>query len=891
VVVVATWVIWQFLCSRGVDSFRVLKGFEQLLSTLHSLSGFYSSTHRSAEEKNHFIELTKCLFGVVSEALSNHPGNRRFFARRIGWDSLQQGLAATGLPTEAPDQLFGVLLAFGMDDPTLSSIVVSIKRGLARQVADKQLSDGDKLNYLREKINVHFGPKDVLLNAEIVPLLVSFQIAMPRSEDSEVTAVVVLQSLHAIASASKFNLVAMHSTGVLSSILPRLWDATIPTGEKAVLNDFAGLLVQLGVNTMNDAKDIYRKAMKDENVASFLLEAIKTSREPPHIQFDLSLHGYASMEISSLGRVFPPANAPGYTFSTWIYVETFDSSMHTTLFGVFDSSQRCFVLAYIEQDTRKFILQTSVSSPRASIRFKSAVFEPKRWYHITIVHKKGRATSAAKAALYVDGEFVEQQKAGYPQAPPSATTPVQVFFGTPLDLSPRLGRGVVSSQWSLGTTHLFEDALSDDLIAVFYRLGPRYHGNFQDCLGSFQTYEASAALNMRNELMHPGREEKSDIVAAIRQKASTIIPEHKVILSISATQVLDDRDDNNIDESMLLKSLSKHAAKNLQGLTRGGAVAINGAVPSINEALISSNGVAIMTGEPIVVVPQSLDDAAWKIGGAAAIGLKMVEMARTPSQVCQSVAILFEMIKGSWRNSEAMERENGFAILSHLIRQKDTKGVVGRDLLRLVLDFVGYRHDAPEESFIINPLAYRILLVDFDVWRMADIETQREYFSQFLMFTNGSKYHHFNSKRLIRMRVVKKLLYALKAEVFSREILPDFLAAFTVLVKSNMSADVLRSLSLFITYSLHKHNPSRPLRMKKSNVQLRRPTGLGSAGPKTGYLTPVGVSGELKDECFTKQQIGVMVLEMYHNLLCEDGNGTANLKKFAKTVTNKASRH
>jgi hypothetical protein len=330
--------------------------------------------------------------------------------------------------------------------------------------------------------------------------------------------------------------------------------------------------------------------------------------------------------------------------------------------------------------------------------------------------------------------------------------PVQVFFGTPSDLSPRLGRGVVSSRWSLGTTHLFEDVLSDDLIAVFYRLGPRYHGNFQDCLGSFQTYEASAALNMRNELMHPGREEKSDIVAAIRQKASSIISEPKVLLSLSATQVLDDRNDNNIDESMLVQSLSRHAAKNLQGLTRAGAVAINGAVPSINEALISSHGVAIMTGEPIVVVPQSLDDAAWKIGGAAAVGLKMVEAAKTPKQVCRAVEILFEMIKGSWRNSEAMERENGFAILGHLIRQKDARGVVGKELLRLVLDFVGYRRDAPEESFIINPLAYRILLVDFDVWRTADIETQREYFAQFLKFTSGSKYHHFNSKRLVRMR-------------------------------------------------------------------------------------------------------------------------------------------
>lgn len=72
---------------------------------------------------------------------------------------------------------------------------------------------------------------------------------------------------------------------------------------------------------------------------------------------------------------------------------------------------------------------------------------------------------------------------------------------------------------------------------------------------------------------------------------------------------------------------------------------------------------------------------------------------------------------------------------------------------------------------------------------------------------------------------------------------------------------------------------------------MRRPAGGLGAGQKSGYLTPVGLPGELNDEgAFTRQQIGVMVLEMYHDLLCEDGNGTANLKKFAKTVTNKVRR-
>lgn len=101
-----------------------------------------------------------------------------------------------------------------------------------------------------------------------------------------------------------------------------------------------------------------------------------------------------------------------------------------------------------------------------------------------------------------------------------------------------------------------------------------------------------------------------------------------------------------------------------------------------------------------------------------------------------------------------------------------------------------------------------------------------------------------------------------------------------------MSADVLRSLALFITYSLHKNNPARPLRVKKSNVQLRRQGTFGTGSSSTNLAPPV-MMGCLDSEGFTRQQIGVMVLEMYQELLFEDGNSTGNLKKFARTVTNK----
>jgi hypothetical protein len=81
----------------------------------------------------------------------------------------------------------------------------------------------------------------------------------------------------------------------------------------------------------------------------------------------------------------------------------------------------------------------------------------------------------------------------------------------------------------------------------------------------------------------------------------------------------------------------------------------------------------------------------------------------------------------------------------------DDMDQLGFQLLSLVLEFVGYNLEKPEESYIINPLAYRILLVDFDMWRKTAPITQRLYYKQFIVFGVSSKFHEFNSRRLFRM--------------------------------------------------------------------------------------------------------------------------------------------
>ncbi|KAH0562402.1 hypothetical protein GP486_002903, partial [Trichoglossum hirsutum] len=956
---------------KARDAFRHLYGFQALLTTLRSASGFYDPDNLSDDGKVQFFELIRATLGVLAEALRGHWGNRRYFAKRVedgGWAALEQAIASTGAagvcPEADPDDesreenLFGCLIAFALADETLVQLFGSIRRYLVAkktirydaehragdddeiQDVDKPpkapLHDADTIESIDERLRSCLGDKILLCNPEIIPTVVNLWLIMPRRDTAvesslKVTSLSVLLALKQIATSSKHNLVAIHTTGILSTILPHVFSSLLPPWETNVLEDIANVLITLGVNRLEDAHYLFRNASSSEPTAEFLLRAIRSSRGPPHIQFDFSLHGFSSIELSTLGRVFPPTSSnSGYTFTGWICVDKFDPQMHTTIFGAFDTSQTCFLLAYIERDTRKFILQTSVTSAKASVRFKSTIFEEGRWYHLSLVHRRPRTTSSSKAALFIDGEFVEQVKCQYPASPPlqnSSTdsfaslsssggkhNPVQVFLGTPADLSSRIGKDVVFSRWSLASAHLFDESLSDDLIAVHYRLGPRYNGNFQDCLGSFQTYEASAALNMRNEIMHPGKEEKSEIVAAIRQKASSILPESRILLNISPTAVLDDDDRNNIDESQLIRSLSRSAAKTLQRLTRSGgnAIVINGAVPFINDALTQPHGAAILTGEPVVVVPQSLDDASWRVGGSVAVGMKLIEMARTREAVVRAVEILFESVKGSWRNSEAMERENGFGILGTLLRGKMGAGAIiapndsghhsvvegaaeerdklSFELLSLVLGFVGYRHDKPEESIIVNPLAYRILLVDFDMWRKTAPITQKQYYKQFAIFGNNSKFHHFNSKRLFRMRIVKKMIDAMKADTFSPDVFPEFMAAFKSLVSSNMSSDVLRSLSLFITYSLHRsdHQPARTLRSRKSTLQIRQKAATSPARSviTTKVSSPAIPQSSTHSNTLSRTQIGVKVLEMYCELLCEEV-GTANIKKFARTVTNK----
>ncbi|KAK1758660.1 beige protein 1 [Echria macrotheca] len=928
------------------DDFRRLNGFQCLLDVLRSFSGFYNPQKLTEAEKSGIFDLIHVVLAVISATFRGHPGNRRYFQDRVeggGWEALEQIIASIGVGGTDADlwtncQLFGKLLSFALDDQRLDSLcrsVVSTPERPADQTAeDETVANTDDTNTfdirtVEKKVHEIIGPTTTLQNAEIIRTVVGFWESIPRSKGipANPVSMIVLTTLCAVSS-SFSNLAALHGTGVLSRFLRLLFssDCVLADSEKEKVLPLCGSLMHLGIDQLADAQFLLSR--QDSATSDFCLSMVEKYSGPPFVQFDLSLHGHASVELPSLGRSFPPHSAPGYTFTAWIYIDRFDPNSHTTLFGVFDSTQTCFLLAYLEKDTKNFILQTSVTSSRPSVRFKSVVFRESRWYHIALVHRKPKTMTASKASLYVNGEFAEQIRAAYPQPPPlsngstesfasftsssNKTNPVQAFLGTPRDLSTRVGPGLVLSKWSLASAHLFEDVLSDDLLAVYYRLGPRYQGNFQDCLGGFQTYEASAALGLRNEVLHADKDENSDIMKAIRDRAGLILPERKILLSTLPRTVF--RTDGRFMDSLLFRSLSKDSANSLLHSTtkNGTAVSINAALPCINDALVRPNGVALLTGGPVLVTPYHFDDNLWRLGGFTPVVLKLVERSSTSEELVRSVEMMLHCINTSWRNSEAMESHNGYAILSMLLRAKlgysmaasdnpawrlsltgDERDRLSFQLLSLVLSFVGYNHADPIDSFIVNPLAYRILLIDPDTWRKSAPLTQELYYKQFMTFAVKSKHHQFNSRRLLRMRIIKRLLDALKGETISEEILPHFMASFESLVKCNYNAEVHRSLALFITYAFH--TPAGSLaRTPKPGSATSRSASISRAGtPTLGILKRPTVdiaSSSPADgpKLLSKKQLGTTILAMYARLLCEKQNLT-DMRKFAKAVTNKVT--
>lgn len=812
------------------DHFRRGRGFQIVLQVLKLASG--EAKTQDIASDGVLVYIHSEVLSVILKALKDHHGNRRYFARRIrggGWYILREVLrdAVCLESTHLPEAnsigraltLLGSIAALALSDSTRASLFNSFHLpDIGQQESSPENDTVSGSSPVQETLKKSTSYSDDaavekifafsrtcirgderIWNNEAIGVLASLYNAIslknPEAATVSPAAMVILAFIEGLVNVSQRNKATIHDAGVLSELLPCLSRRGIQTSEATLLQRLCASLLSLGTHSLVEALQIFKQAATSGGTKSLLLNALKDSKEPSAIQFDLSQDGHCSIELSSLPRAFPPVS--GYTFTAWIKIDQFDAENHTTIFGAFDASQTCFVLIYIEKDTHQLILQTSVTSAKPSVRFKKTRFREAEWYHVTLVQRPSRATGTSLAALFINGRFVEELQCTYPEAPPLSPDPrepshptqlnvarrrtVQAFFGTPQDLASRDSERAIKSLWSLGNAHLYEICLSMETIAVRHKLGPRYCGNFQDCIGPFLTYRASAELNRYNESVHADKAEKSEIVQATQQRGVELLPESKLLISVSA-QTIANMNGVLGNRLNIMDMLTEKATQHFQSLTRNGnSVMFNAARPAINEAMTKSYGVAVVTGNPILRISQSLDDASWQIGGCLPINMKILQSACSDDEIVTAVEILFQCIGDNWRTSEAMEKENGFGVLAILLREKlglsnsspygalsrfgginrtvQQKDALAMKLLRLILNFVGYDSVHPERSLLINPMAYRILLVDFDTWRTVSTETQKLYFQQLANFVWKNKSQSFNIKRFNKMSKSNRFIH------------------------------------------------------------------------------------------------------------------------------------
>ncbi|KAF7722919.1 hypothetical protein EC973_002599 [Apophysomyces ossiformis] len=870
-----------FLAHPGTrDIFRRVGGFVSLVSMIVSLEGAFDKPELfiSSEESieivlDKIISVLQTIFAVLAVSMRDHKLNKQRFVEDIKFGALENALTLTGAlgNNGKPFHVFGIMFAFVVDNESIVDIFL--------------IPPGDDVDtgaqVVRRRIETTLKDTAIgVANPEITPCILNLQ----KLVDGVLSEIILLAIL-GLSRSSRRNQVKLNGSGLTLAALQRAFprDGEHENErfrfEKTFLLQIVNKLIIMGVSYeellylfQGFGENNQLVDLEDPSIAGLMdviLQGTSRSRWPNFIQFDMNARGFCCMETPNLS-VFPTAS-PGYTIMMWFHIERLDPTTDISLMTFLDGKKIAF-RAYIDATSRKLRIQ---SSTKNIVKFDSFEFHPGYWYHLSLVHYKSRlGANLSTITMHINGVCMEQVRCPYlPQA--SNNEFFRGVIGTPQELAvPTKSSRLI---WDLGPCYLIQDTLETDSLNLYFNLGARYKSLFQDSLRQFQTYEASTSMffNQRTNSKLLGRKDSAQGMLAnvIRSGASTSVSENKIVFAFFACNSITDG-----SWTGLTAGLSKDALQTISMDHERSRLILNVALPKIDMAIHYPQRMGYLVGDPVVAYPFGLDESMWKIGGCAVV-LKLIERSETSAMLCKSTALLFETIRYSWRNSEDMERSHGYEILAYLLKQK--RELITIELLELLLVFIGKNTAYPEESVINNPFAYRYVVLNFEIWKKTTTDVQQAQLEQFILFLHTSKRRQFNMRRLQKIHLVKKMLLALRMNVYSKQIIPYVINALKVVMLSNWNTENIRAVATFLASTVSKATKSSFSKEPKSDAPLT-------------ITTTVSELSESKIILDTKEnsqatrviQMRNIVMEMLHDILCNAENEDL-VSKFAVTITNK----
>jgi hypothetical protein len=221
---------------------------------------------------------------------------------------------------------------------------------------------------------------------------------------------------------------------------------------------------------------------------------------------------------------------------------------------------------------------------------------------------------------------------------------------------------------------------------------------------------------------------------------------------------------------------------------------------TLEKSEVKNKNILIKNGSSLLNVLDSL--------GGSTICLQLIENSETEKELLRNFNFLFDLLKLYKPIESNFIRTYGFETLGLLLKSK--KDILTIELLDCILKFVGYDVFQPVESILKNRLAYRALILDFEIWQCLSIAknkiVNKFLLYQFTVFAQESKYAQYNIKQISDMKIVKRILLALKKGDFHEEVIPVLHEILWIMIKFDHSAEVIRLLQLHVIFSLNKDN-------------------------------------------------------------------------------------
>ncbi|KAG7089658.1 hypothetical protein E1B28_011318 [Marasmius oreades] len=539
--------------------------------------------------------------------------------------------------------------------------------------------------------------------------------------------------------------------------------------ERVVVQKLLRRLLDMGSSSL-EARQLFRRAIKEDGTLDMeVLELIRAAMKSRWLEH-FSFHSRVALVHSQDDIKGVPVT--GFTFMVWLWIEHLPTDNSYALFTVRTSATRALVQLKLKRGGK---LEFSSAGNRNSATFEKARLSNGRWTHITLVHYPVKEKSSnSTIRLFLDGVLTDALNWYYPKTEPYFTEPGRYIIGDDSENSARM-------DWCMASAYFLSIPLADDVPRFIHHLGPRYLGQFQDrSLSKFLTYEASTSLNMF-------------LVAAASTQISKLNTPGGSMQPFSMLKVV--QEGLGLLESQIIFSLTP-----LNCSSAGAVSTITTRIGGIGTATIQKE--FKVEGDVHVIKAECLDMTLWKLGGTA-VTLRLVQLAASPHELSRTLSIFSDSIRNSWCNSEDVERLRGFEILGDILRSKAQ--IINMTSFETLFEFMGVSFRSPEQSTIVNIVAYRVLALDFELWAHARKDIQRVHLEHFKTLMVESRHRKFNIKqRFAKLGLVRRLLFALQTDWYQHDSLRFVVDALRIAAETSFTKDdAIKPLVSYLAANLH----------------------------------------------------------------------------------------